>query len=139
MEMFQGKNGQVYVNELAPRPHNSGHYTLDACKTSQFEQFIRAVTGQTLQPPHLLSPALMVNVLGEHVEAFMEKFFDFREEVSVHWYGKAEVRTGRKMAHCTFCAKDLKTTLEKVEQLQIWESLTHEEREQLELAVTHTT
>lgn len=72
VEMFLTKEGKLYVNELAPRPHNSGHYTMEACTTSQFEQHVRAICNLPLGEVRLLSPVVMVNVLGEHVEAVKE-------------------------------------------------------------------
>jgi 5-(carboxyamino)imidazole ribonucleotide synthase len=68
VEMFVTADGELYVNELAPRPHNSGHYTIEACATSQFEQHVRAICNLPLGPTTLRTPAVMVNVLGEHVE-----------------------------------------------------------------------
>ena len=65
MEMFVANGGRVYVNEIAPRPHNSGHYTLDACSADQFEQQLRALCGLPLAEPRLLIPVAMVNLLGD--------------------------------------------------------------------------
>lgn len=65
--MFVKESGELVVNELAPRPHNSGHYTMDACVTSQFEQHIRAICDLPLGSARLLSPVVMVNLLGEHL------------------------------------------------------------------------
>ena len=68
VEMFATANGEIYINELAPRPHNSGHYTQDACETSQFGQHIRAICNLPLGETNLLKPVVMVNILGEHIE-----------------------------------------------------------------------
>ena len=68
VELFLTKDGELYVNELAPRPHNSGHYTMEACRTSQFEQHVRAICNLPLGSTELLSPVVMVNLLGEHIE-----------------------------------------------------------------------
>ena len=73
VEMFVTEDGGLYVNELAPRPHNSGHYTMEACRTSQFEQHVRAVCGLPLGGTELMSPVVMVNVLGEHVEPLLRQ------------------------------------------------------------------
>lgn len=101
VEMFLLKDGTLLVNELAPRPHNSGHYTYDACLTSQFEQHIRALCGLPLGSTRLLSPVAMVNILGEDVERVMKEMVHYPPEVKVHWYGKSESRPGRKMGHLT--------------------------------------
>src|SRR5690606_34247576 len=71
VEMFLTEWGELYVNELAPRPHNSGHYTMEACQTSQFEQHIRAICNLPLTSTELMTPVVMVNILGEHVEPVM--------------------------------------------------------------------
>lgn len=98
VELFCLADGSLLVNELAPRPHNSGHWTQDGCATSQFEQHIRAVCDLPLGAPTLLSPVVMVNIMGEDyplkVEAALED-----PGVHLHLYGKAEPRPGRKMGH----------------------------------------
>jgi 5-(carboxyamino)imidazole ribonucleotide synthase len=101
VEMFVANGGRLYVNELAPRPHNSGHYTLDACSVDQFEQQLRALCALPLAEPRLLTPVTMINLLGDlwsrgeprWAEAFR------RPGVKLHLYGKAEPRPGRKMGH----------------------------------------
>lgn len=99
VEMFLTAEG-IIVNELAPRPHNSGHYTLGACETSQFEQFVRAVCGLPLGPTTLLYPAVMVNILGEHVTALMSRLSTLPPHVKVHLYGKSGALVPRrKMGH----------------------------------------
>lgn len=96
VEMFVAPSGELYVNELAPRPHNSGHYTIEACDFSQFDLHIRAVTGGALPEPKLLSPAVMTNILGQDL-ADLEPEPDWH----LHLYGKAEAKTDRKMGHVT--------------------------------------
>jgi len=99
IEMFVTTDNQVLVNELAPRPHNSGHWTLDACTTSQFEQLVRAVAGLPLGATERLADAVMQNLLGDAVETAQDALRDPR--VKLHLYGKAEARPGRKMGHTT--------------------------------------
>lgn len=103
VEMFLLDDGTLLINELAPRPHNSGHFSIDACVTSQFEQQLRAVCGLPLGSPELLRPCAMANLLGEVWAggkpdwAAAASFGD----VKIHLYGKAEPRPGRKMGHLT--------------------------------------
>ncbi len=101
VECFLLPNGSVLVNELAPRPHNSGHYSFDACVTSQFEQQLRAVCGLPLGSVELLRPALMVNLLGDLWVDSAPDWVEFLREpnMKLHLYGKAEPRVGRKMGH----------------------------------------
>ncbi|MGA0849443.1 MAG: ATP-grasp domain-containing protein, partial [Chthoniobacterales bacterium] len=103
VEMFLLADGTLLVNELAPRPHNSGHFSIDACVTSQFEQQLRAVCGLPLGSPELLRPCAMANLLGDVWQggepdwAAAAAFGD----VKIHLYGKAEPRPARKMGHLT--------------------------------------
>jgi 5-(carboxyamino)imidazole ribonucleotide synthase len=98
VEMFALPDGSLLVNELAPRPHNSGHYTMDACVTSQFEQHIRAVCGLPLGSTALLSPVVMVNIMGEDYP--LDPAAALRDpHVKLHLYGKREPRPHRKMGH----------------------------------------
>ena len=107
VEFFLTRSGRLVVNELAPRPHNSGHFTVDACLTSQFEQQLRAVCGLPLGSPELLRPAAMANLLGDlwspsqppHWEAALAM-----PDVKLHLYGKTEARPRRKMGHLTAMA-----------------------------------
>ncbi len=99
VEMFVTRDGRALVNELAPRPHNSGHWTIDACVTSQFEQFARAIAGLPLGDPRRHSDAVMKNLLGDEVERWREFVAD--PGARLHLYGKAEARPGRKMGHVT--------------------------------------
>jgi 5-(carboxyamino)imidazole ribonucleotide synthase len=124
VEMFLLADGQLWVNELAPRPHNSGHYTYDVCCTSQFEQFLRAVVGLPLGSTQLFSPAVMVNVLGEQVEGLLQEMKHLPANMKVHWYGKKEAKPGRKMGHVTVVAKTVRAALQQLEQIPIWPPLT---------------
>ena len=99
VEMFVTRTGAVLVNELAPRPHNSGHWTLDACTTSQFEQLVRAIAGLPLGSPERHSDARMKNLIGAEVEAWPALAAE--PGACLHLYGKGEARPGRKMGHVT--------------------------------------
>ena len=99
VEMFLGADGTVLVNELAPRPHNSGHWTIDACAVSQFEQCVRAIAGLTLGPTHRHADAVMENLLGSEIDRWRELACD--PDARLHVYGKREARPGRKMGHVT--------------------------------------
>jgi 5-(carboxyamino)imidazole ribonucleotide synthase len=108
IELFLAPGDTVLVNEVAPRTHNSGHYTLDACVTSQFAQQLRAVTGQALGSPAMTcNRALMVNLLGfetaEHDYADRRRQLAQIPQAHVHWYGKTTSRPGRKLGHVTVC------------------------------------
>ena len=111
IELFLTREGKILVNEVAPRTHNSGHYTIDACTTSQFEQQLRAVCGLPLGSPALTCDgAVMINLLGyEHSES---DYLDKRQQLAeipgavVHWYGKTESRLGRKLGHVTVLLKN---------------------------------
>ena len=108
VEMFVANGGRIYVNEIAPRPHNSGHYTLDACSADQFEQQLRALCGLPLAAPRLLSPVAMVNLLGDIWKDGTPRWADALRlpGVRLHLYGKAEPRPGRKMGHLNCLADD---------------------------------
>jgi len=97
VEMFVTQQGEVLVNELAPRPHNSGHWTMDACITSQFEQFIRAICGLPLGSPERHSDAQMKNLIGDEVYQWRDILGE--PGAKLHLYGKSEARPGRKMGH----------------------------------------
>jgi 5-(carboxyamino)imidazole ribonucleotide synthase len=99
VEMFITRSGDVLVNELAPRPHNSGHWTIDACITSQFEQFVRAVCGLPLGSTAHHSDAVMKNLIGDDVHLWRDILAD--PVARLHLYGKSEARPGRKMGHVT--------------------------------------
>lgn len=98
-EFFVLENGALLVNEFAPRVHNSGHWTMDACAVSQFEQHIRAVAGWPLGDPARHSDAVMENLIGEEAEGWRD--LAKMPQLGVHLYGKADPRTGRKMGHVT--------------------------------------
>lgn len=97
IEMFVTADDQILVNEMAPRPHNSGHWTMDACVTSQFEQFMRAVAGLPLGSPERHCNAVMKNLIGDEVESWPSILNE--PGAKLHLYGKAEARPGRKMGH----------------------------------------
>lgn len=99
VEMFVTRRGGLLANEMAPRPHNSGHWTMDACITDQFEQFVRAVCGLPLGTPERHSDAEMKNLIGDDVESWLDILHD--PAARLHLYGKAEARPGRKMGHVT--------------------------------------
>ena len=99
VEMFVTAEGDLLVNEIAPRPHNSGHWTIDACAISQFEQFVRAVCGLPLGSPERHSDAVMKNLIGDAVDAWPDLLAE--PGTNLHLYGKAEARPGRKMGHVT--------------------------------------
>ena len=101
VELFLTNDGKLLVNELAPRPHNSGHYTLDLCETSQFEQHVRAICGLPLGGTALLSEGMMVNLLGDEVD-IPKEHPELLKEAKLYLYGKHEVKAGRKMGHMTF-------------------------------------
>lgn len=116
IEFFLTRDGQLLVNELAPRPHNSGHLTIDACITSQFEQQVRAVCGLPLGSMAQLRPAAMANLLGDvwangepHWAAALQD-----PNVKLHLYGKAEARAGRKMGHLVALGESAEEALAKV-------------------------
>jgi len=118
VELFIDDEDRVLVNEIAPRPHNSGHYTWEACAVSQFEQQLRAVCGLPLGDPTLLRPAAMANLLGEHVGTGRGNsgiLAALRTPLlSLHLYGKNESRRGRKMGHLTCLHDDPDSALERV-------------------------
>ena len=124
VEMFVDDQGRLLVNELAPRPHNSGHYTLDACVTSQFEQNVRAVCGLSLGAVDQLRPAVMLNILGEHLPAVRSRYTELLKDpyLKIHLYGKAEARPGRKMGHLLVTASSVDEAVERAEAL--WANLT---------------
>jgi 5-(carboxyamino)imidazole ribonucleotide synthase len=108
VELFVARGGRLLVNEMAPRPHNSGHYTLDACSTDQFEQQVRTLCGLPLSQPWLLTPVAMINLLGDLWAGGEPRWAEAlrRPGVRLHLYGKAEARPGRKMGHLNCLAND---------------------------------
>jgi 5-(carboxyamino)imidazole ribonucleotide synthase len=116
IEMFLAKNSEVLINEIAPRVHNSGHHTIEANKTSQFENHIRAITGMELGPTDLVKPSVMINILGERTGKADPQGIKKAEKipgVKVHIYGKLETKPERKMGHITAIAKTTDEALEK--------------------------
>lgn len=115
VEMFLTVDGSLLVNELAPRPHNSGHYTIEACATSQFGQLVRILCNLPMGDPAMPRPAVMVNMLGDlWLQAGKDPDFAGALSlpgVSLHLYGKSEVRAGRKMGHITAVAPDVEDAL----------------------------
>jgi 5-(carboxyamino)imidazole ribonucleotide synthase len=111
---FFVSEGKLLVNEMAPRPHNSGHYTIDACATNQFEQQVRALTGLPLGDAQLHSQAVMVNILGDVWKDSKEPAWDkalAHPALKLHLYGKHEARPGRKMGHFTVLGQDRDTVI----------------------------
>jgi 5-(carboxyamino)imidazole ribonucleotide synthase len=129
VEMFVTHEGELYVNELAPRPHNSGHYTMEACKTSQFEQHMRAICNLPLGATDLLTPVVMVNVLGQHVEAALDWIVQPESEQSgegvtakLHMYGKQDNKEDRKMGHLNVLAPSVDEALQWIEASGVWKT-----------------
>ena len=120
VEMFVTNDNDILVNEVAPRPHNSGHYTIEGCVTSQFENHIRAVVGLPLGDTGLISPTVMINLLcevgynGNTVVEGLDKALDLKG-VSVHIYGKAQTKPKRKMGHITVTANSVSKAKEIAE------------------------
>ncbi|RNF38459.1 5-(carboxyamino)imidazole ribonucleotide synthase [Planococcus salinus] len=119
VEMFVLENGDIVVNELAPRPHNSGHYSIEGTNSSQFHQHIRAICGWPLRKPVLWTNTIMVNILGEHVAPLTKKIAQY-PNWSIHLYGKEEAKRKRKMGHVTILTADLNETLTEVDESGIW-------------------
>ena len=121
IEMFLTGKGDVYVNEVAPRPHNSGHYTIEGCFANQFENHIRAITGLPFGDTSLITPTVMINLLGESNGAarllgLEEAYHD--PHVRVHIYGKSESRTGRKMGHYTVVGETIDDVIKRANKLR---------------------
>ncbi len=124
IELFLTSTGKLLVNEIAPRTHNSGHFTIDACETSQFEMHLRAVSNLPLGNPSLKCPgAVMVNLLG--YESSHSDYYQQREKIAeipfahVHWYGKTESRSGRKLGHVTVLLQNLSPNEQRLQALAI--------------------
>lgn len=117
IELFVKKDGHILVNELAPRPHNSGHYTIEGCYTSQYENHIRAILSQPLGDTSLIRPTAMKNIIGQtngdaNVQGLEEAYQ--KPGVKIHLYGKEKVAVGRKMGHITATATTIEEALEAV-------------------------
>jgi 5-(carboxyamino)imidazole ribonucleotide synthase len=116
VEMFLTQNGKLLINEIAPRPHNSGHYSMDVCSVSQFEQQVRVLCGLPLIAPELFSPAVLVNILGSEIEKLTAekeilsvkgiRFYDYRKSIS---------KPGRKMGHLLIVNKDAEKAMEQAQ------------------------
>ena len=119
VEMFVLENGEIVINELAPRPHNSGHYSIEACNVSQFGQHIRAICGWPLREPKLTKPSIMVNVLGQHVMP-LSNSISKHPDWSIHLYGKSQAKVNRKMGHVTIMTENIDETLYEIEHSGIW-------------------
>ncbi|MBG9980010.1 5-(carboxyamino)imidazole ribonucleotide synthase [Facklamia sp. DSM 111018] len=119
IEFFVSGN-ELLVNELAPRPHNSGHYSIEACEFSQFDMHIQAICGTALPDNHLFSSVIMTNILGQHLEAVVEEW-PKHADWHLHLYGKGEAKVNRKMGHITQLTQDVESTLENNKNLKIWE------------------
>jgi 5-(carboxyamino)imidazole ribonucleotide synthase len=116
VEFFVDRQDRLMVNELAPRPHNSGHLTIDACTTCQFEQQVRAVCGLPLGSPRQHRPAAMANLLGDLWQPGPPRWHQAlsQSDVKLHLYGKAEPRKGRKMGHLTALADTAEEAVRRV-------------------------
>jgi 5-(carboxyamino)imidazole ribonucleotide synthase len=120
IEMFVTKDEDVIVNEIAPRPHNSGHYSIEACSISQFEQHIRAILDLPLSDPQLLTPAVMVNILGSEHHNGTYKIKGLRKLMSIpgiklHIYGKKISKPRRKLGHITVTAQNVQEAIFRAE------------------------
>jgi 5-(carboxyamino)imidazole ribonucleotide synthase len=116
VEFFVSDDNVLYFNEMAPRPHNSGHYTKDACVTSQFEQQVRMMCGLKPGDTRLMSPVVMVNMLGDLWPPKWAEIFS-QNNIKLHLYGKTEARRGRKMGHFNVLAEDVESALETAERV----------------------
>lgn len=117
IELFELQDGTLMINELAPRPHNSGHYSIEACNISQFEAHIRSICGLPIPPIQQFQPAVMVNLLGDELTQARDSF-KHHPEWHFHDYGKAEIRPARKMGHITVVGPSTETLLASVSQFQ---------------------
>lgn len=122
VELLLGMDGNIYVNEVAPRPHNSGHHTIEACYTSQFEQLVRICAGLPLGSTQLIQPAVMVNLLGGKDFSGSYRLQGLEEAsaiegVYVHLYGKTESKPMRKMGHVTITANTLEEAKNKAKRV----------------------
>lgn len=123
VELFLTKSGALLINEVAPRPHNSGHHTIDSCYTSQFEQHLRGVLDLPLGSTKMKSPSVMVNLLGAPDHKGKAKYDGLDEALKIegaklHLYGKTQTKPYRKMGHATVLAADVETARSKAKQLQ---------------------
>lgn len=123
VEMFLTQNDEVIINEVAPRPHNSGHHTVESTMTSQYEQYLRAILGFPLGDTSILIPSVMINLLGEPNYSGDVKYEGVTESmaikgVKIHAYGKKETRPFRKMGHVTIMDSDINEAINKANQVK---------------------
>ncbi|MGB0259044.1 MAG: ATP-grasp domain-containing protein, partial [Coraliomargarita sp.] len=118
VELFLSHDGELIINEMAPRPHNSGHYSMDGCVASQFEQHIRAVTDLPFGSTELLRPTVMINLLGDVWQNGEPDWEGLLNDpmVKLHLYDKGEPRPGRKMGHFNVIGDEIEATLASAEQ-----------------------
>lgn len=125
IEFFITEDEEVFVNEIAPRPHNTGHYTIEATNVSQFDQHVLGITGRSLINIRLFEPGLMINILGQHLP-YVEKVSQQYPEAIYHIYDKGEAKKQRKMGHFTLTKPDynqLETMLYQSTSLKAWQDL----------------
>ncbi len=122
IEMFLEKNGNLLINEIAPRPHNSGHHTIDAFSVSQYENQVRVLTGLPLREPIMLCESVLLNVLGHEYDALMNNSAINQIlsslNAKIYSYGKTSIRPGRKMGHIVFCGASLDELIRQAESCQ---------------------
>ncbi|PKL82951.1 MAG: 5-(carboxyamino)imidazole ribonucleotide synthase [Ignavibacteriae bacterium HGW-Ignavibacteriae-3] len=123
IEMFLTENGNILVNEMAPRPHNSGHYTIEACVTSQFENHVRSVLELPLGSTAMVKPvSVMINLLGKKTgEGILDNYSEVLDDpdIHLHIYGKADSRIGRKMGHITLVGENMNSLLVKAKEIDL--------------------
>lgn len=123
VEMFLTKSGELLINEIAPRPHNSGHHTIEACYTSQYGQLMRILLGLPLGNTELHTPAVMANIIGpadvsgDYQLNGLDTLFS-TPGAQLHWYNKTETRPGRKMGHFTVLADDVETAIQNMKKIR---------------------
>jgi len=123
IELFQTSDDEILLNEIAPRPHNSGHWTIEGCPTSQVEQHLRAVLGDPLGTTEIRDPTVSANILGDVSERQDATLYGEESVLStarahLHWYGKREVYELRKMGHITMTGDDADGLLDSVRELR---------------------
>ncbi|WP_125761124.1 5-(carboxyamino)imidazole ribonucleotide synthase [Companilactobacillus hulinensis] len=120
VEFFISNDDELFVNEIAPRPHNSGHLTIESCNISQFDAHILGICNLPMPEVEQFKPAIMVNVLGQHLENVRDDVFN-HSEWYLHDYGKDEIKHNRKMGHITILTKDLEKTANEIKNNPIWD------------------
>lgn len=123
IELFLDRDDKIWVNEMAPRPHNSGHHTIESHVTSQFEQHLRAILNYPLGSAKMISPSVMINILGEKEANGQAEILGLEEVLSmegvyIHLYGKQMVKPFRKMGHVTIIDEDVENAIEKSKQIR---------------------